>query len=108
MNRYAVQDLTIRQAQAGRREEARQLTASEQRALELSARAREVIRERLPEFVGRGEPVCSWAVWALLDLWRRHGEGNVSAAQIRALREERVARLVDGLGFDPWHEERAA
>lgn len=56
------------------------------------ARAYETCRTRLPDVHdGREGRPCPWAVWALLDLWRTRGEGNVTPAMVRRERNRRLA-----------------
>lgn len=69
----------------------RKLTEAEQRREERYGRARNLVADRLPELNdGREGHPCPFAVWAVLDLWRKHGEGNAKPSQIRTLRAARL------------------
>lgn len=81
----------------------RELTAKEAEREARYARAYDLCCDRVPDLHdGREGRPCPWAVWALLDLWRRHGEGNVTASQIRRERSRRLAAHRDKYGYDPY------
>ena len=104
MNEHAFNDYIIKTNQADRRAKARELTDEEKERSARAQRARDLIHDRLPDLLVDGRP-CDWAVWAILDLWSLHGEGNVRPGQVRALYSERRRALVGRLGWDPWTSE---
>jgi hypothetical protein len=69
-----------------------------------SGRAVDLIEEHLPEFVVDGCP-CPWGVWAVLNLWLQHGEGNESVTRgaVRAERRRLLGRFKAQRGYDPYH-----
>jgi hypothetical protein len=101
MNEHAFNDYVIKQGQADRKARAAQQTAIEVERAARLARARDLIHDRMSDLLVDGKP-CDWAVWSILDLWSQYGEGNVKAAQVRALYGERRRELVERLGWDPW------
>lgn len=57
-------------------------------------RAVTLVLEHLPETTDeRTGTVCGWAVMAVLNLWREHGEGNVKLSQVRRERARLLRRL---------------
>lgn len=90
MNGYQVQDDWIKHARGQRQK----LQKAE---IDRRARAQSRIAEHLPDLTdGHGTGPCNFAVYALLALWTKHGEGNVTPAMIRSERR----RLIDRNGWE--------
>jgi hypothetical protein len=68
-----------------------------------SERAAQLLRDLLPEVLVDGD-VCPWAVWGVLNLWRRHGEdtGTVTVAMVRSERRELLRRFEQQRGYSPY------
>jgi uncharacterized protein YqeY len=91
----------VHEAAASRRDAASQLTTAQRESQARTIRAAAMLEEHWPEVVV-DDRVDDWAVWAVMDLWARGGEGQATLGQVKALYWERRRELIERLGWDPW------
>jgi hypothetical protein len=58
-------------------------------------RAKKLITEHMPDLVEDDGQACSFAVYAVLTLWARHGEGNAKPSEVRRYRAGHLTRIED-------------